>query len=348
MRQNYYESIVDSSIENIINRLDFSSLAGQKIFITGGTGFFGFWLLTTIKLLNKKGFDIDVCVLSRNPNKFLKNKPQFSDLPWLNFISGDVIDFDVEKSDYNLIIHAATETSKEAHSNSSKMLDDIYFGTRQILQLAKKSGTQRILLISSGAVYGSQPNNLTHQPDNSRIACDTLKSSSAYGEGKRLMEILGILASEKQKIEPIIARCFTFCGPELPLDAHFAIGNFIRDAMFKEAIYVQGDGASIRSYLYGADLAAWLLYLLKNGKTNLSYNVGSDQAISIKDLAFRVKEILAPNKPVIFNENIKNSSVGGEIYVPEIKRAREIGCEPWTSLDQSINYTFQYWNEKLS
>ena len=318
--------ILDASIKAVMHRLDLCSLAGQRVFITGGTGFFGLWLLSALRILRANGIDVQACVLSRNPNKFLVRYPQFRDQTWLNFIAGNVRDFEIPTQKFDLLIHAATETSMAAHADSIKMFDDIVFGTQRILQLARSSGVRRILLISSGAVYGPQQAHITHQPDDSLTACNPWLDGSAYGEGKRAMELMGAILQNNSEIECLSARCFTFCGPGIPLDAHFAIGNFIRDALFGNKIRVHGDGSPKRSYLYGADLAIWLLYLLIKGRSGESYNVGSDEQLSIKELALKVRDLLAPNSEVTFMKEtgLVNSNIGS--YVPSIARARSLNC----------------------
>ena len=159
---------------------------------------------------------------------------------------------------------------------------------------------------------------------------------------KRVMELMGVMLQNATGFESISARCFAFCGPGLPLDGHFAIGNFVRDALFAERITVQGDGSPMRSYLYGADLSGWLLHLLANGKAGESYNVGSDESISIRDLAFLVRDILSPNKDIVILQTNISEGKDRNRYVPSINRARELGCKPWTTIENSLTLSAKY------
>jgi nucleoside-diphosphate-sugar epimerase len=335
--------VLIQSVSSVLSNLDLSELDKKRIFITGGTGFFGIWLLSVLRTLNERGVSVEVCVLSRDPGAFLSRYPQFQSLAWLSFTVGNVRDFTIPTGRFDFLLHAATETSASAHLDPVGIFDDIVLGTRQVLRVAQTCGVRRMLLISSGAVYGPQPLGLTHQPDDSQLACSSLLSASAYGEGKRVMELMGAMLQDRLGIESVVARCFAFCGPGLSLDGHFAIGNFVRDALFREQITVYGDGSPMRSYLYGADLAVWLLYLLLKGEGGVSYNVGSDEALSIKDLAFLVRDVLAPGKPVELLHQGDSKSLFRQYYVPSITRARALGCKPWTSLEESLLLTRQYW-----
>ncbi len=337
-------SILDASVKSVLHHFQFESLHNKRIFLTGGTGFFGVWLLTILRALQQLGVYCDVCILSRNPKLFLIRYPQFRNQSEISFFTGDIRDFTFPRAHFDYLIHAATDTSMSAHSNPLKMFDDIVIGTRQIMHFAQKCNVKRMLLISSGAVYGAQPGEMTHQPDDSVTACSTLIPTSAYGEGKRVMELLGTMIHSCTGIESVIARCYTFCGPCLPMDQHFAIGNFIRDALFGEEIKVKGDGTAIRSYLFGADLAVWLFTLIIKGDSGSSYNVGSDTPISIRDLATLVRDLLAPDKPIRVLGNSNIATIGGNSYVPSISRARGLGCQPWTSLENAIKLSGKYWH----
>lgn len=335
-------AILDASVRMVLPHLDRAALRGQRLFITGGTGFFGLWLLSTLACLQQEGCEVETCVLSRDPAAFLRKHPQFQDQAWLSFVQGNVRDFEMQAGrEFELLIHAATETSMTAHGRPLQMFDDIVMGTRRVIDTAVASGVKRMLLVSSGAVYGVQPADLTLQPDDSALACDPLQSANAYGEGKRVMELMGAMTQQAHGIESVVARCFAFSGPGLPIDGHFAIGNFVRDALSTDVIRVQGDGSPMRSYLYGADLAVWLLQLLTQGRGGLSYNVGSDEGLSIGELAHRVRDVLAPGKPV----EIMQPPSGQPLrrYVPAITRSRELGLAPWTPLDQALQLSADYW-----
>lgn len=329
---------LEADLDRITSQFDFSPLINKRLFLTGGTGFFGRWLLALFSYINSKNKNkyLYVNVLSRDPNRFLANHPHYNNVNWLTFTLGDIRSFDWFKEScgsFDLMIHAAADTTSAYQSDGWRIFDDINLGSRRVIEFARCNGIKRTLLVSSGAVYGIQPSSCERVPENAQWACNPLLSTSAYGEGKRVMELLGALATRDGN-PCIVARCFAFVGSGLPLDGHFAIGNFIRDALYRPEIIINGDGRAIRSYLYAADLAVWLLVLLMSGTAGTAYNVGSDAPISIRDLAFRVRNLLAPKKPVLIRgqPNIYPPSH----YIPDISYARTLGLALWTDIDTAI------------
>ena len=139
--------------------------------------------------------------------------------------------------------------------------------------------------------------------------------------------------------ETAIARCFAFVGPHLPLDTGFAAGNFIRDALRGGPIQVKGDGTPRRSYLYAADLAAWLWTILVEGRPGRAYNVGSDADLSIRELADEVRKVVAPQADVTVAKQPEPGKLA-ERYVPDITRARtDLRLGVWISLQDAIART---------
>src|ERR1035437_7174328 len=206
---------------------------GKRLFITGGTGFFGCWLLESLAWGNDKlGLNVKAKVFNRNPDAVARKAPHLAHHPAISFHIGDVRNFEFPEGPFSHVIHAATEASAKLNAeNPLLMFDTIIEGTRHTLDFAVYVGAKKVLLASSGAVYGRQPPEMTHILEDYHGAPDPLDPKSAYGEGKRAAEMLCCLYARKHSLEPKIARCFAFVGPFLPLDTPFAIGNFIRDGL---------------------------------------------------------------------------------------------------------------------
>jgi nucleoside-diphosphate-sugar epimerase len=323
-----------------------ADLRGKQLFITGGTGFFGRWILETFTYANDRlALDASAVVLTRNPNTFRAKAPHLAERDNVKLLQGDVRDFNFPDGDFSHIIHAGTTSS--APVEPLEMFETIVQGTRRVLDFAATHNTNKFLFVSSGAVYGKQPPEIRHIPEDYCGAPDPRQSNSAYGEGKRAAELLSILMANRYGFETKIARCFAFVGPHLPLDAHFAIGNFIRDTLENKPIHIQGDGTPHRSYLYAADLAIWLWTVLFRGKSGKAYNVGSDLAISISELGMLIKEVLNGNEDLkIDREPIPNQLA--ERYIPLIQSAlSDLQLKPHIDLTSSIKKTAD-WHRSLS
>ena len=324
-------------------------LRGQQIFITGGTGFFGCWLLESLLWVNDRlNLDCRATVLSRAPDLFRRKAPHLAEHKAVSLIPGDVRTFDFPVGTFTHVIHAATESSTKLNAeNPLLMLQTIVEGTRHTLEFAKICGAQNFLLTSSGAIYGKQPAYMTHIPEEYNGAPDPLEPRSAYGEGKRMAEHLCTLYADAH-LKPKIARCFAFIGPYLPLDVHFAIGNFIRDALNGGPIVIKGDGTPRRSYLYAADLAIWLWTILLNGEACRPYNVGSSEAISILALAEHVADQFKMQMPIEIH-GTRDHQKSVERYVPKIQRVQnELGLKNTISLKTAITKTKHWYEAKVA
>jgi nucleoside-diphosphate-sugar epimerase len=340
-------SVDPADLENIWQQASscLAELNDARLFITGGTGFFGTWLLESLYFAKiKLGLRIQVVVLSRNPSLFLEKMPHFKQMPGLEWILGDVTSFSYPQKEFTHVIHAATEASAQLNQEQPLlMFDTITQGTRRVLQFSVQTKIQKFLLVSSGAVYGEQPLLLTHVDETYLGASNPLNPMSAYGLGKRMAEYLCTVYANQYQFQMKVARCFAFVGPHLPLTTHFAIGNFIHNAIHGQPIRVQGDGKAYRSYLYAADLMVWLWTILCHGESTRAYNVGSEQAISIAELAHLIAQD-TDNLSVSIMQ--PNNTASASYYVPSTQRAqKELGLSQTTSLANSIQRTIQ-WNRR--
>ena len=323
-------------------------LRDKRIFVTGGTGFFGCWLLECFVWVNSRlKLNAEVVVLTRDHNSFCKKASHLATNPSVKFHTGDVRDFKFPEGKFSYVIHAATAASAELNAeNPVLMFDTILMGTRQVLEFARQCGVKKLLLTSSGAVYGEQPSDLTHISESYKCEPGPDDPKSAYGMGKHAAEQLCMLYSKQYGIETKIARCYALVGPYLSLDIHYAMGNFILDGMKGGPIRVKGDGTPNRSYLYAADLMIWLWTILFKGKSCYPYNVGSEESISIVELARCIAGIFDEKMKV---EIAKTPDPDNPIeqYVPSAERARsELQLSQTVDLLEGIRRTIR-WNKLL-
>ena len=294
----------------------------RRLFITGGTGFFGKSMLDLRLRMPGAGWAAtEWVVLSRDPDVFRAANPQFAKVDGVKWIAGDVRDFTFPEGRFDAIIHAATSavTTISDEEQTSVILD----GTRHVAEFAERCGCRTVLFTSSGAVYGPGT-----APVDETAPC---RPATAYGKGKLAAESLLL----ESGLDVKIARCFAFTGAYLNKDIHYAIGNFMRDCLAGNDIVINGDGTPQRSYLYADDLVEWLFAILERGEAGRPYNVGSDVAVSILELAETVRRVLGTKNDIV----VKGAPQGGppSVYVPEIGRAREeLGLDVRIGLEEAI------------
>lgn len=315
-------------------------LRGARLFITGGTGFIGCWLLESLRHADQHlDLDVQATVLTRDPQAFRRKLPHLADYPGFHFIAGDVCNFETPAGEFTHLIHAATDASAELNEKDPRrMFDTVIQGTRRTLDFAVEKAVVRVLFLSSGAVYGQQPWEME------RVAEDWLGSPSctdpraAYAEGKRAAEMLCAIYAKQFGSKIAIARIFALLGPYLSLGIHFAAGNFIRDAMQGKPVIVNGNGLPCRSYLYASDLIVWLWHMLVRAEPGKPYNVGSDESVSIRDLAERISRVVGDGEFHVLGAPDTGWNPGR--YVPDTSLiGRDLGLHRTVSLDEAIHRT---------
>ncbi len=322
-------------------------LRGQRILITGATGFFGCWLLESFAWANRRlGLNARAVAVSRHPQTLAQKAPHLASDPAITLHSVDVRHDAFPSITFSHIIHAATEASAALNQQAPLvMFDTIVEGTRRTLEFAAANSVRKLLFVSSGAVYGIQPPQLTHVSESFPGGPDPRDPANAYAKGKRAAELLCALAASPN-LEIKLARCFAFVGPYMKLDAHFAIGNFIADRLHQRPIRVQGDGSAVRSYLYASDLMVWLWTILFTGESGRAYNVGSEEALNIADLAREVAAALPPEVNVAIAGKA-TPGVPAHRYVPSTARAREeLGLSAEVPLREAIRRTHAWFAQQ--
>ena len=319
-------------------------LRGQAVFLTGGTGFFGSWLLESFAHVNRAfGLNARAVILTRDPGRFRQRVPHLAGDSSIQFITGDILGRDLNPRDTcSFFIHAAASSdAREYIRDPLGALDTVVLGTRVALTLARETGARRFLFVSSGAVYGPQPPDVSHLPETFRAgAPDCTDPGALYAEGKRAAEMYCACAPG---LETMVARAFAFVGPGLPLAQHFAVGNFIGDALAGRPIEIKGDGTPLRSYLYAADLALWLWTILLRGAAGRVYNVGSDAALPLSEVAETVARCASDLPVPVRVARVPDPGTPPTRYVPDVSRTKtELGVGETFPLDAAIRRTLAW------
>lgn len=320
---------------------DLRTIVDSSTIITGGSGFVGTWLTLSWVYAHKKfGGSGELLVTSRNSasNRHMINS--INSVAPVTYFDSDIRELVINpKFEDSFLVHAATPASDELNRNNPDLMFSIIVdGLKQVLLESTRVHVKRFLFLSSGAVYGQQPLDLPYLSEDMFSALHKSSVNSAYSEGKRISENLGNSALLENGLQFVTARLFAFLAPYLPLDSHFAAGNFLSQATKNSKITLRSGGGSQRTYQYASDMVSWLWTLLVRGRGGEAYNVGSDQEVSILELAQSIQNQVLPRVEleVLGVDNSENVNR----YVPSIvKINKEFGNFNHVELDDAIKRT---------
>lgn len=314
---------------------DLRALRGGRLLVTGGTGFLGSWITSSLLGADRAlRLGLRVTLVSRRPGRL--SLPEDAGV---EVLAADVRSLQ-HQGRFDFVLHGAASSSAvygEGDGEPRAMSRTIVDGTQAVLEIASRSHA-RLLFLSSGAVYGHQ---VAPVGESASTGPDPLDPRLAYGQAKRLAETLCAAASAAGDLEAVVGRLFAFVGPRLPLDVHYAAGNFLAAALEGRALRVLGDGRPFRSYLYAGDLPEWCWALLVRGAPGRAYNVGSPEALSILELAQRISRLGGAELPV----EVVGAPGGGAApwYVPDTSRARdELGLRPRVGLEAALEKSYRW------
>jgi dTDP-glucose 4,6-dehydratase len=287
------DGIFKEDLDNILRRVAplREKLRGKRIFLSGDAAFYDIWLAESFHHINREyALGATLTVLSGDPEALMEQCPHFKDFPEVSFVRGDVRNFTFPDGHFDYVIHVEPEVNEQHAQEHPELLYPLMLErTRSVLDFTVSCKARKMLFIDSGAVYGVQPTEL------SVITEDFLAhpefegpKSSAYGRGALHAERLCLEYAAMYRFYVTTARCFAFIGPHLPTDPQCVPGGFIADCLAGRPLVISGDATALSSYIYGADLAVWLWTILVNGLNDRAYNVGSEQAASVVELAEEV------------------------------------------------------------
>ena len=340
------DKIIFSDIKFIVGKIGSikKNFKNTKILIVGGTGFIGKWLLLTFDYLNKiEKSNITIFVLTRSKRNFIKKNPEFQKLKSINYINGDILNFNIKNKKINYIIHAGSDL-KVNNKDQTRYLKELSIGSKKIFEIKNKNLNPKILFISSGAVYKNNNTKKKIKEKNTFLPSQ-FSLDDTYSLGKSLAEIYAKLYVKYSNKKIIIVRGFSFVGPYQQFERGFAVTDFIKSSLINKNIHIKNGDNIYRSYLYIADLIIWLLHILTKGEIGEIYNVGSDKSVSLKQLS---KIIIKVNKSKskVISVN-KNKSKKINYYIPNINLVKnKLNLKIWTDLNHSIDKTTSWFKNQ--
>jgi len=321
------------------------ALSGSTVLITGGSGFVGSWIAEFIGYLNREEkANIKLYILDQNCESFQSEHPYLFDSNLIELISCDTRNLLEIPQGVNYIIHAAATPDSRFHSSYPiETMTTIADGTANVLRAANRlTNLIKFVNISSSSVYALN-DQVVRISETSAGRDLNPRSASAYSEAKRYAEVLCAAARSEARIPVITVRPFTFCGAYQKLDSPWFLNNFINDALHQRPIRILGDGKSMRSLLYGADLACWLLVIMLHGHSGQILNIGSDQGKYLDELARMVALSFSPSN--IIQTHTSLTGVGSNTcLVPDISAVKScFGLDIYTDIDDAISRTVEWY-----
>jgi len=265
------------------SRNEIELLLSRGVIVTGGSGFVGRWLISSLAwVAAKRSAPARLISINRSTTSW---QQLLVDEGVLNVINHDITTAIPDLGEFGYVFHCATPASAELNdSQPAEMERIIASGTRNVISRFSNTNC-RVVNVSSGAVYGTQPPDIRCLDEEWLKDDRYLLPDSAYHRGKSDAEKQFNAALNDASFSVVHARLFAFLAPFLPLDTHFAAGNFIRDSLRHQPIAIKGDPRTVRTYMYGTDLVVWLIAAAVRGVSGCSYNVGSPHETTIGQLA---------------------------------------------------------------
>lgn len=332
------EAVLHARIEQL------ASLRGQHVFITGGTGFLGTWLLELAKVLNERHqFGLRVTIFSRNTRAFAARWPHLGKEKWLSLQEGDIRYFTELPRDVRYVIHAAALTDRRVFaSHPSAVAETNTVGTLRILRAANLlEDLQKFVLLSSGLVYGAQPWDLPRVNEDFAGVSRCNDVNAVYPESKRLAEVMAQCAISESKLPVVTLRPFAFVGPYQSLQLPWAVTDFIRDSFRGGPIRIMGDGATVRSIMYYSDFACGVLLALTAGRPRTTYNLGSDEPVDLLTLAQKITRCFSPVPEIKLR--VGQTGHDRNRLVPDMSRmGSDLGFKATVPLDDALRKTIEW------
>lgn len=318
----------------------------MKILITGGAGFIGSHLADS---LIESGNEISV--LDNLSTGRFENIAHLDGNKEFRFVEGTIlnevlIDKLVEKCDVVYHLAAAVGVDLIVKKPLESLVTNIK-GSEVVLDMVYRYH-KKVLITSTSEIYGKNVNGPLKEDDD-RILGSPLKSRWSYSTAKAVDEMLAYIYWRQKKVPSVIVRLFNTVGPRQTGHYGMVIPRFVNQALNNEDITVYGSGKQSRCFLCVKDVVDALIKLMNNkDAVGNVFNVGSQEEITIEELAKKVISITKSKSKIIYIPYDKAYEEGFEDMqrrVPDTSKVRKIiGFKPTVNLESIIRSVVEYIN----
>jgi nucleoside-diphosphate-sugar epimerase len=316
-------------------------LPNGTFMVLGASGTIGKWLTSTLlSLPSKLGVPNQVIACGREPKKLSVLFNPLSNNGNFRATSIESLEKTIQELRPNFIWHLAANTGQAgAETSTAHFLADSHITSRILGSITEPDYRPVVVYTSSGAVYGRNRIEFNAPTEAEGAALPTNTDMGPYEKAKIVSELMLNEAFHDGLIDLRIARLYAFVGPLIPLDRHFAIGNFLRDAMLGNPIRLKSAGIDYRSWMSFSDLVRTLLLFASNPSTN-TLNFGSPEIMQIREAAEIVARV-ANTRVVVEAEG--SNATRPHYYFPNLEKFNSVIELPHqASLSESINDTLTW------
>jgi UDP-glucose 4-epimerase len=316
--------------------------------ITGGAGFIGSHLSDAYLERGDEVYVIDDLSTGSIENiQHLKNNPRFH-YTIESVHNQPVVAELVDQCD--VIFHLAAAVGVKLIVESPvRTIETNVRGTEVVLGLANKK-KKKVLIASTSEVYGLSAE-VPFREDGNLVMGATTKGRWSYACSKAIDEFLALAYWREKKLPTVVVRLFNTVGPRQTGQYGMVIPNFVKQALAGRSITVYGDGKQTRCFGYVGDIVGALIKLMDQPEAvGQVFNIGSNEEVSILELAQRVKELTNSSSEITFVPYDEAYEEGFEDMprrVPDISKIGAlVGFRPEMKLDGILQSVIKYHSER--
>lgn len=326
------------------NPIDWEIFRDKTVLVTGATGRLGMYFVEAVSKANIDwNLNITILMEARSQKKLVEVFGNSLKLSYIKTIVQDITEPIEWDGDIHFIFHTAGLASPRDFTNTP--VDTIWGhvqGMHNILELARRKHTEKILYVSTVEIYGEwKSEDAIKENDMGPIHCDSVRA--CYPEAKRLCEAMLAAYEAQYGIKYLGIRMSHTFGPGISLYDGRAFSEFLKNALNSEDIILQTDGSAVRTYTYVADAIGAALLAFTKGK-NHYYNIANtDNTISIRDLAELIAKLDENKKSKVvyaYNKKQKLKYLPFKLGIMDVTRIMELGWMPQVGLEDAFRYTF--------